>query len=358
MIAGCGQAAAPTQAPAPTQAAAPTQAPAPTEAAQPTQAPAAEATQAPAAKHYKVALVLPGAISDQGYNAAAYKGLMDLKDKYGAEVAYSESVPIAEYEETFRDYSQKGYDIVIGHGFEFGDIIKKVAPDFPDTHYWCINCNVSGPNYASLLHQNQEGSFVAGYLAALMSKTGKVAGIAGVQFPVLVQQMEAFKQGALWANPKMQVTITYIGTNDDIAKGKEAALAQISAGNDVIFHIADAAGVGVIEACKEKGVYAIGFAWDQNQLAPKTVLTSTIISFEGMMDQAMDATIKGTFTMDVHKYGLSTGVVQLADYHGLVPDDIAAKVKEVRDKIEAGKLHVPVINDPTTDNKILATEDQ
>jgi len=281
------------------------------------------------------------------YKRQAYNGLMGLKEKYGAEVAYSESVPIAEFNETFRDYSEKGYDIVVGHGFEFGEPIELVAPDYPDTNYWCINCIVAGPNYASLLHQNHEGGYAAGYLAALMSKTGKVAGVAGFEFPVIVQQMEGFRLGAQAARPDTEVTITYIGTFDDIAKGKEATLALISAGNDVVFHIADAAGIGTIEACQEEGVYAVGFAWDQNVLAPETVLTSTIIDFEDMMDLAMEATINDEFEMDVHKYGLSTDVVRMADFHGLVPDDIAAQVQDVVDQIIAGDLVVPLISEPS-----------
>jgi len=299
------------------------------------------------ARVWRVALVLPGSISDQGYNAAAYNGLMRIRDRFGAEVAFSEAVPIAEFEETFRDYSEQGYDIVIGHGYEFGEPIQKVAPQYPKTTYWCINCDVSGPNYTSLLHQNQEGSYAVGYLAALMSKTGKVAGVAGFQFPVIVQQMEGFKLGARAARPDIEVTVTYIGTFDDIARAKEATLALISAGNDVIFHIADAAGIGVIEACKERKVYAIGFAWDQNVLAPETVLTSTIIDFEKMMEEAMEATVKGEFTMEIHRYGLSTGVVRLADFHGLVPEDIAARVNQVVQDIIAGRIQVPLISEPT-----------
>jgi basic membrane protein A len=312
--------------------------------ATPTAAPVSAPTQeaAPPPKAWKLALILPGSISDQGYNAAAYNGLMRIKDLYGAEVAYSESVPQAEYEETFRDYAQKGYDIVIGHGFQFGDPISKIAPDFPNTTFWCINCVVSGPNYTSLLHQNHEGSYVAGYVGALMSKTGKLAGIAGYEFPVIVQQMEGFRLGALAARPDAEVTITFIGTQDDIGKAKESARALISTGTDVIFHIADAAGIGVIEACKEGGVYAVGFAWDQNVLAPETVYTSTIIDFEKMMELAMAAMAAGDFAMEVHKYGLSTGVVRLADFHGLVPDEIAAQARQLQQDIIDGKVKIEV----------------
>jgi basic membrane protein A len=296
----------------------------------------------------KVALVMPGSIADQGYNAAAYAGLMAIEENIGAEVAYTEMVPIAEYEETFRNYAAEGYDIVIGHGFEFGDPIEVVAPEFPDTKFLVVNGVVAGDNYASLLHQNQETAYVCGYIAARMSETGKLAAIGGFAYPVIVQQLEAYRLGAESVDPNIEVTIAYLDTWDDIALGKEAALAQISAGADCIFHVADAAGIGVIQACDEQGVRAIGFAYDQNELAPDTVITSTIIDYARMMTQAVTEIQEGTFEFGtVHLYGLDTGVIRVADYHGLVPDDIAAGAEEVTQKIIDGEIEVPLINEPT-----------
>jgi basic membrane protein A len=296
----------------------------------------------------KVALVLPGSIADQGYNAAAYAGLVAIEEELGAEVAYTEMVPIAEYEETFRNYAAEGYDIVLGHGFEFGDPIEVVAPEFPDTAFLVVNGIVAGPNYASLLHQNHQTAWVCGYIAARMSETGKLAAIGGFAYPVIVQQLEAYRLGAESVNPDIEVTIAYLDTWDDIALGKEAALAQISAGADCIFHVADAAGLGVIQACEEEGVWAVGFAYDQNELAPETVITSTIIDYPEMLTQAVKDIQDGTFEFDtIHLYGLDTGVIRVADYHGLVPDDVAAEAEEVQQKIIDGEIEVPLINEPT-----------
>jgi basic membrane protein A len=296
----------------------------------------------------KVALVMPGSIADQGYNAAAYAGLMAIEENLGAEVAYTEMVPIAEYEEAFRNYAAEGYDIVIGHGFEFGDPIEVVAPEFPDTSFLVVNGIVAGPNYASLLHQNHETAWVCGYIAARMSETNKLAAIGGFAYPVIVQQLEAYRLGAESVNPDIEVTIAYLDSWDDIALGKEAALAQISAGADCIFHVADAAGIGVIQACEEEGVRAIGFAYDQNELAPDTVITSTIIDYPEMLTAAVQDIQEGTFQFDtIHLYGLDTGVIRVADYHGLVPEDIAAEAEEVQQKIIDGEIEVPLINEPT-----------
>jgi basic membrane protein A len=112
--------------------------------------------------------------------------------------------------------------------------------------------------------------------------------------------------------------------------------------------VADAAGIGVIQACDEQGVRAIGFAYDQNSLAPDTVITSTIIDFPRMMTQAVTDILDGTFQFNtVHLYGLDTGVISVADYHGLVPDDIAAEAEELQQKIIDGEIEIPLINEPT-----------
>jgi basic membrane protein A len=297
---------------------------------------------------FKVALVMPGSIADEGYNAAAYEGLKAIEETYGAEVAFSEMVPLAEHEETFRDYAQEGYDIVIGHGFQFGDPVEKVAPEFPDTRFLVVNGAATGPNYASLAPQVQEASYVAGHIAARMSETGKIGAIGGFALPDVVCWLEGYRFGALAADPDIEVTIAYIDSFDDIALGKEATLAQISAGADCVMHIADAAGIGVIQACQEEGVWAIGFAFDQNELAPDIVITSATVDYAKMVVDAVGAIKDGSFEFGVtHAYGLASGAVPLADYHGLVPEDIAAEAEDIQQKIIDGEIEVPIVYEPT-----------
>jgi len=296
----------------------------------------------------KVAILLPSSIADQGYSAAAYAGLLEIGEKYGCETAYSEFVPLAEHEETFRDYASQGYDVLIGHGFEYGDAIEVVAPDFPDAAFLVVNGIVSGPNYASLLHENHQASYVAGHICARMSETDKLGAIGGFAYPVIIQQLEAFKLGAQSVNPDIEVTIAYVDSWEDIALGKEAALAQISTGADCIFHVADTAGLGVIQACDEGGVRAVGFATDQNPVAPDTVITSTIIDYQKMLVDAVGEIMDDTFEFNtIHYYGLDSGLVKLADYHGLVPDDIAAEAEEIQQQIISGDVEVPLISEPT-----------
>ncbi len=295
-----------------------------------------------------VALVLPGSIADQGYNAAAYAGLMSIEEESGAKVAYTEMVPLAEYEETFREYADEGYDVIIGHGFQFGDTVEVVAPEYPDTRFLITSGTVAGPNYASLLHQNHQAAYVAGYICGRMTETDLVGAIGGFAYPVLVQMLEGFRLGAEAANPDVEVATAYLDSFDDIGLGKEAALAQISVGADCVLHVADAAGIGVIQACEEEGVWAVGFPYDQNELAPDTVITSTVVDYTLMLTQAYEEIVNGTFEFNmVHKYGLETKAARLADYHGLVPEDIAAEAEEIEKQIISGDLVVPLISEPT-----------
>lgn len=296
----------------------------------------------------RVAVVFPGSISDQGFNQAAYEGLLRIRDELGAEIAFSENTPVANFVQVYRDFADQGYDVIIGHGTEFGDIALQVAPDYPKIKFIVdSNPDVHAANVAGITGKSWEAAYLCGVVAGLMSKTGKIGGIAGFDFPILVSQMEAYKLGAKSVNPNIQVTIVYIGSFEDVAKAKEAALAQISAGTDVIFHIADAAGVGIIQACQEKGIWAIGWGLDQNHLAPQTVLTSMLFSGGDLLFDDVQKVIDGTWTGEQRLYGLATGVVGLADYHGLVPADVAAKVEQAKQDIISGKTQVPYITEKT-----------
>ena len=130
----------------------------------------------------------------------------------------------------------------------------------------------------------QEGSFLLGSLAAMMSKTGTIGFVGGQEYPNVVNIAEGYKQGAKSINPKIKVLSSYVGEWNNPAKGKETALAQINSGADFLLHVADTSGHGVIDAAKEKGIFAFGAVSDQNRLAPNTVLTSFVLD----MDKAYD----------------------------------------------------------------------
>ncbi len=297
-------------------------------------------------KKLRVALVLPGSINDKGFNQSAYDGLQLIKTKLGLETTFSESTPSANFERVFREYADDGYDVIIGHGFEFGDVASKVSKDYPNQIFLVTSrSDLSGPNLASIQARVSDAAFLVGVLAGLTTQSNKVGSIQGFDFPTLVAQTEAFRLGIKSVNPKADLIVSYLGTFDDPAKGKEAALAQISAGVDVIYVDADSAGLGSIQAADEKGAKAIGWGIDQNSVAPKTVIATQRVDTPTEMLQEIQLIMDGKFDGKAKQYGLETGTVGVSDYHGLVSAAIAAQVEAWRQAIIAGAVTVPHLTD-------------
>ncbi|MGI9861760.1 BMP family protein [Moorella naiadis] len=231
-------------------------------------------------KKLKVALVLTGPINDNGWNSVAYEGLQKAQAELGIAGAYRENVAQSDQEEAFRAYANQGYDVIIGHGFQFNDVAKKVAQDFPKVKFVVTSSDISqAPNVASLEVSNKEAGFIGGVLAGLVTKSNKVAFIGGVNMPPITDAEAGFKAGAKMVNARVETFGTLIGSWDDVAKAKETALAFIQQGADVVLGDANQAGLGVIEAAKSKNVYAIGFSGDQSNVAPDNVPASSKYDF-------------------------------------------------------------------------------
>lgn len=298
----------------------------------------------------RIALVLPGSANDKGFNQLAYESLPILEAEFGAETAYSEATPVNEYVQAFEDFASDGYDIVIGQGFQFGEIALEVAPNFPDTIFLVPNTtNLSGPNMQGIQPASHHAAYLAGVAAAMATESNEVGGIAGHAFPIIVAQMEAFALGAKSVNPDIGVTITYLGTFDDVEAGKETARAMASSGVDIVYHIADAAGIGVIQAAREEGVLAIGWGGDQTELAPETLLTSQIVNQTILMVESVRAVVDGSFDGQQRLMGLSTPVLGLAPIR--VVDnaaEIEAGVAEAKAGIIDGSIEVPFIAEPSS----------
>jgi basic membrane protein A len=291
----------------------------------------------------KVGMILPGPINDKGFNQTGYEGLQACEEA-GAEISFQELVPVPEFVRTYETLSQEN-DVVIGHGFEFGEIAAKVAPDFPDVDY-VVTSNPLEPtedNIQHLMPNSTQGAFLGGVVAGMATETNKLGGIFGFEYPVLAAQAEAFEAGAKLVNPDVSFEAVYLGTFDDVAKGKEAAQGQAASGIDVIYQIADAAGVGVINGATEEGISVIGWGIDQNEVAPETVVASQIVDQEKMIGLACEEAIAGEFeggTLVVD--GLESGVIDLSPVYNL-PDEVQAEVDDVKEQIIAGDVDVPTV---------------
>ena len=261
---------------------------------------------------FRVALLTPGPISDQSWNGGAYQGLMRIRDSLGAQVSHVQTRTPADFEENFREYGARGFDLVFGHGFEFQDAAKRVAPQYPQTMYVTTSGNTSGGNIAGIMFSFSDASYLAGMLAADMSKSGVLGVIGGTELPPVKESFVAFERGARSVRPDVRVLTAFIGNWDDVSAGKEQALAQIARGADVIFQNADAAGLGVFQAARDRrGVYVIGSNADQNGVAPDVTLGSVVIDLPRAFLDVAKAVKDSSFQARVVTFDAKSDVVKL-----------------------------------------------
>lgn len=296
-----------------------------------------------ATKKLKVALLLPGPISDRGWNATAYEGLKLAEKNLGVETAYREMVSQSDQVEAFRAFATQGYDMIIAHGFEFGDAAKKVASEFPEVKFVVTSSDITqAPNLGSLQVHQVESGFLGGVIAGMITKTGKVGYIGGMEIPPIVNASKGFIAGARWVNPDVKVLSTFIGTFEDPAKAKETAISFIQQGVDVVLGNADQAGLGVIQAAKEKGVVAIGYPSDQSSIAPDTVIASCLESYPFAIEFIVKTLQEGKFEPKFYAAGINegaTGMVWNPNYPN-IPGEVKEKVAQVIEDLKAGKIDV------------------
>ncbi|MGI9860193.1 BMP family protein [Moorella naiadis] len=292
---------------------------------------------------FKVALVLNGPINDNGWNAAGYNGLKTVEKELGVKTTYSENVSKSDQEEVLRGYATQGYNIVFAHGFEFVDTAKKVAPEFPKTIFIVTNGYFSDKNISSFSVNSAEMGFLEGAAAAILSKSKKVAAIGGEETTPIKLGIEGFKQGAKYIDPNVEVLSTYIGSFSDVGKMKEVAMSMINQGVDVVLGNANQAGLGAIQAAKEKNVYAIGSSSDQHAVAPDNVVTSGVQNIGKAMSFMAKTVMDGNYKPDVYMVGVKEGAVFLAplyDFEQKLPADIVKKIKQVPEDIKSGKVKI------------------
>lgn len=295
------------------------------------------------AKTFRVALLTPGPISDGGWNASAYDGLQLIKKELGAEVSNVQTGTPSEFVQGFRDYAQQGYDLVIGHGFEFQDPALQVGAEFPKTAFVVSSGSVHAANVASLTFHLDQATYLAGIVAASLSKSGRAGCVGGIKLPVIRTTFEGFTAGAKSVNPDFVVAEAYTGSFEDVAAAKAATDALIAQGADLVLQNADAAGLGVFQAAGAKGVLVFGTNRDQSDVAPDTVLASAVISIPKAFLQVAREVKEKKFVGRVVEEDLASGVIRfvvnpkLADR---IPADVQKRVADAQAKIESGALKV------------------
>jgi basic membrane lipoprotein Med (substrate-binding protein (PBP1-ABC) superfamily) len=293
---------------------------------------------------FKVALLSPGPVSDAGWNALAYEGLLAIQQQLGAEIAQLEVHNPGQFEDGFRDFAARGFNLIFGHGFEFQDAAAAVAPAFPQAVFITTSGNTVRPNVAPLRFMLEEATYLEGMLTASMSKTGKAGAVGGMAIPSVKSTIVAYEAGARAVNPSFQVMTSYVGNWEDVGAAKEAALALVQQGADFLFHNADAAGLGVFQAAQQRQVLAFGANKNQNDIAPDVVLASAVIDIpRGFLTVARQVK-DHTFVAKIEKLGMRDGVISLQYNPALanrIPPEVKAKVDAAQQGILAGTLVPP-----------------
>lgn len=372
LAAQCSGSAPEAVAPAETTAEDPTAAPAEEEAAaEPTIAPlSGEATEAPteaaAAEEsaetedlatgsdfngLKAAMLTSGPINDNGWNQTAYEGLLAVEEA-GAEIANTENVAQADQLALIRSYTDQGFTIIIGHGFEYGDVLVQAAQEYPEVSFIQIGgIAQNGTNLVSYVFRPGEAGYAAGVVAGLMVESGKIGGVGAVEIPTIAADFNAFRQAAQAVNPNVtEAPVAYTGSWVDIPKAKEAAIAQIDSGIELIMANGDNANIGAIEAAAEHGeIYVIGWTRDQSHLGPEVVLTSNEQRVDNILVNAIGAIQDGSIEWTNHVVGFAEGAQTLATFHEDVPDEVAEEVEAVIQAIIDGQIVLDEKGDVITD---------
>lgn len=304
-----------------------------------------------AADTRKVAMLLPGSINDQSWNAVGYKGLMKLKAD-GWDTAYSENVQAADEVEALSDYAKRGYDLVIGHTGRFLSAATRVGKDFPKTTFLVgSGSGGAGRNVASVDYDNTQFGFMIGVLAAKMSKTGKIGSVNALEgLPNVVAQVGAYRLGARSVNPKIQVKVIYIKDMEDAAAAREAALALADWGADFISGKLNAAQVGIIQAAKERKIFCTGRSLDHSAIAPRNVATNIVEKWDEMYAAAAVDAKAGKLGGKYVLYGLdtpgSTGASlrysNSSKFNPAVPATVVADLDALEKQFATGKLKIKV----------------
>ena len=292
-----------------------------------------------------VAIVVAGKFGDRSFYDSSKEGLDRLVKDFGV-------TPITiecnneNHDIQIKNAAEKA-DIIALVGWEFYNI-EGIAPDYPDKKFIWIDNATENPvaNVLNITYAQNEGSFLAGYIAAALTKSGTVGAVGGEDVDTINDFIVGYEQGAKYYNPSVNVVKNYSNSYDDPALGKDCAIALNDKGADVVFQIASACGDGVFEAAKEKGFYAIGVDSDQKYIDPEVIVCSMKKEVGSSIYTAVSEFLSG----DVSKLGTTWIADMATGYIGIgygddsmtqqVPDDVKAAVEDLKAKISSGEIKV------------------
>jgi basic membrane protein A len=302
------------------------------------------------ASQIKIGMVTDiGGVNDKSFNQSAWEGLQKLSKETGVQVKYLQSKSDADYIPNMNQFVKDNYNLTWGIGFLMGDAMKTVAQQNPKANMAIIDNVVDAPNVESVTFAENEGAYLVGVVAGLMTKTNKIGFVGGMDIPVIKRFELGFKAGVAAVNPKAEVTINYTGAFDKPDLGKAAAATIYNNGADIIFHASGQTGNGVFNEAKDrvkagKKVWVIGVDKDQSlDFGDDVTLTSMMKRVDEAVIRVSKDVIDGKFQGGkTTVLGLKENGVGLPDTSKKnVPADVLAKVDEYKNKIISGEIKVP-----------------
>lgn len=289
----------------------------------------------------KAAIVMPGPITDHGWSQAGYEALKLAGEKLGIETGYSEKVAQPDQVESLSDYARRGFTHIIGHGGEFQDAVDRVARRFPDARFIVTNGQHAEGNVATADFYFSQPAYLLGFLAGRVTKSGKAGLIQAQKFKFTNDTLAGFTSGFTAARPDGEVFSTWTGDWEDVAKGKEAALNQISQGADIVWPTMDSATQGALQAVREKGAKAFGLYYDAITQWPDIILQSSILDVKALIVSLLTTAKSEGLTGKNYKFDLNQpDVVRLGSFHPDITPEVVTEVEALTAKIKAGEFVV------------------
>lgn len=286
-----------------------------------------------------VAFVLPGLITDEAFNQYTYEGMLRAGEELGVKTAYREEVAQDEQEEIIRQFAQQGYQIVVGQGGQFGEALQTVAKEFPDTDFVFSVATDAGeaPNVTAATVSYSHAGYLGGIMAAYATKTNKVAFVTGEWYDPHRQMEASFYKGVESVDPSIETTAVTTGDWADVTKAREASLALIDEGYDVLFFCLDAAYVGVLSAAEDsQDVYVVGAVVDAAAVAPDVTVGSVAFNWEELgYQEAAGKLVDG----ESHVLGMAdNGITPITN--DLLSDEGKAAVEDAIEALKAGEVDI------------------
>jgi basic membrane protein A len=302
---------------------------------------------------FRVGLVFDvGGRGDKSFNDAAFAGLERAVKDFSLKLEYIEPGAGADRKTALEQLAaQPDVKLIVGAGFIFTDDITDVALAFPDKKFACVDYTLDSTrkipdNLLPILFKEEEGSFLVGAIAALTSKTGVIGFVGGMDSPLIKKFERGYINGAKYVRPDIKVEVGYAGLSgegfNNPVKGKELALIQYGRNADVIYHASGKTGDGVFDAAREKQKFAIGVDMNQEDAAPGLVLTSMVKLVDNAVyevaRQVKDGTFQGGKPLILGLASKGVDYVYNEKNKSLIPDDVRAKVEDLRAKIISGEI--------------------